>query len=99
MALPFQSFDYHEPSATLSELTSEQVTADDDSVTLTSPSGGSLEINTAVEVKTGVLKLNAAGMEATTNFKVSNIQGSAHGLGVGVLHYNTGTSVITYSTN
>lgn len=99
MALPYQSFDYHEPSATLSELTSEQVTSDSDSVTLTSPSGGSLEINSTVEVKAGVLKLNASGMEATTNFKVANIQGVAHGLGVGVLHYNTSTNVITYSTN
>ena len=62
--------------------------------------GAALEINTKVEVKTNALKLNSSGIEADSGgLKISNIRGVAHGLGVGVMHFNTSTNEITYSTN
>jgi hypothetical protein len=47
--------------------------------------------------------LNASGSNlngSTDNaFFVKPIRGHPHGLGIGVLHYDTTTSEITYSTN
>ena len=45
-----------------------------------------------------------AGVQTDTiftggTFSVNSIGGVAHGLGVGVLHYNPATHLITYSTN
>tara|TARA_E500000318_G_scaffold48328_1_gene45487 strand:- start:219 stop:536 length:318 start_codon:yes stop_codon:yes gene_type:complete len=105
MALPFPTMEYDAPgtvasTTTIGDLTNSQVTSTSSTLNITSGGGAALEINTKVEVKTNALKLNSSGIEADSGgLKISNIRGVAHGLGVGVMHFNTSTNEITYSTN
>lgn len=100
MALPYESMNYIDEaeSQTIGDLTSDTVSVPSGVFTVTNGST-KLEVkSTKVEV-TGDLVISGELKPPTNSFKVKNIRGLGHGLGVGVLHYNTVSKEITYSTN
>jgi hypothetical protein len=97
--LPFESMDYSEASS-VEGLSNNKITLGTNTINLTSGGGAILEVNTTIEAVAGAIKLNASGLQAhSSGLFCANVRGVAHGLGVGVMHYNTGTNEITYSTN
>ena len=100
MALPYESMNY------IDEAESQTIGSISDN-TLSVPSGVFTITNgdTKLEVKstqvkvTGDLVITNHLKPPSNSFKVKDIRGVAHGLGIGVLHYNSGTKEITYSTN
>ncbi len=94
---PFRNIETQD-DLTLSSMSSSQMSATTTTVNFTSDQGGQLEVNDKVEAKAAAVKMNADGMEATTNMKVTNIASAALGVGINVLHYNTSTKEIKMST-
>ena len=97
---PFEEFGFGAEAVTqtIGDLTSNTVSVPSGVFTVTNGST-KLEVkSTKVEV-TGDLVISGELKPPTNSFKVKDIRGVAHGLGVGVLHYNTSTKEITYSTN
>lgn len=88
-----------EEDPTLAGISDSQITSTSSALNITSGGTAELEVNTKVEVKTNVLKLNSSGMEADSGgLDITNIGGAALALGIGVLKFNTGTNLIQYST-
>ena len=97
--IPYETMNYEE-SLTVEGLSNDKITLGTDTITLTSGGGASLEVGTTIEALSGAIKLNSSGLQAhSSGLFCTNIRGIAHGLGAGVMHYNTGTNEITYSTN
>ena len=97
--LPFESMDYSEASR-VEGLSNNKITLGTNTIKLNSSGGAILEVNTTIEAVAGAVKLNASGLQAhSSGLFCANVRGVAHGLGAGVMHYNTGTNEITYSTN
>ena len=97
---PFNEFSHAvEPLAqTLSSLTSNMVTLPSSVFTVTNGS-------TVFEVKsdrikhTGNLEITGSLTAPSGGLVVSGIRGIAHNIGAGLMHFNTGTGEISYSTN
>ena len=88
-----------EEDPTLAGISDSQITSTSSALNITSGGTAELEVNTKVEVKTNVLKLNSSGMEADSGgLDITNIGGADLSLGIGVLKFNTGTNLIQYST-
>jgi len=97
--IPFESMD-HSETISVEGLSDNKITLGTNTINLTSGGGAILEVNTTIEAVAGAIKLNASGIEAhSSGLFCSNVRGVAHGIGAGIMHYNTGTNEITYSTN
>jgi hypothetical protein len=97
--IPFESADYSE-ALSVEALSNNKIILGDNTIGFESGGGAILEVNTTIEAVAGAIKLNASGLQAhSSGLFCTNIRGVAHGLGAGVMHYNTGTNEITYSTN
>jgi len=100
MALPYESMNYIDEaeSQTIGSISDNTLSVPSGVFTITNGST-KLEVkSTKVEV-TGDLVISGELKPPSNSFKVKDIRGVAHGLGVGVLHYNTSTKEITYSTD
>ena len=86
-------------ATTMDTLTSDAITTTaENRIDITG--GVNLRIGSVSEAISGAVKLNASGLQAhSSGLFCANVRGVAHGLGAGVMHYNTGTNEITYSTN
>jgi|TARA_S200002703_G_scaffold131934_2_gene119611 hypothetical protein len=97
--IPFESMDYSE-TLSVEGISDNKIELGTNTITMTSGGGAILEVNTTIEAVAGAVKLNASGLQAhSSGLFCANVRGVAHGLGAGVMHYNTGTNEITYSTN
>ena len=97
---PFEEFGFAAEAVTqtIGSLTSDTVSVPSGVFTVTNGST-KLEVKSTQVKVTGDLVISGELKPPTNSFKVKDIRGVAHGLGVGVLHYNTSTKEITYSTN
>tara|TARA_E500000318_G_scaffold57338_1_gene53232 strand:- start:1162 stop:1461 length:300 start_codon:yes stop_codon:yes gene_type:complete len=97
---PFEEFGFAAEAVTqtIGDLTSNTVSVPSGVFTVTNGST-KLEVKSTQVKVTGDLVISGELKPPTNSFKVKDIRGVAHGLGVGVLHYNTSTKEITYSTN
>ena len=97
---PFEEFGFAAEAVTqtIGSLTSNTVSVPSGVFTVTNGST-KLEVKSTQVKVTGDLVISGELKPPTNSFKVKDIRGVAHGLGVGVLHYNTSTKEITYSTN
>ena len=97
---PFEEFCFAAEAVTqtIGDLTSNTVSVPSGVFTVTNGST-KLEVKSTQVKVTGDLVISGELKPPTNSFKVKDIRGVAHGLGVGVLHYNTSTKEITYSTN
>ena len=83
--IPFESMDYSE-ALSVEGISDNKILLGTNTIGFESGGGAILEVNTT-------LQAHSSGLFC------ANVRGVAHGLGVGVMHYNTGTNEITYSTN
>ena len=97
---PFEEFGFAAEAVTqtIGDLTSNTVSVPSGVFTVTNGST-KLEVKSTQVKVTGDLVITNHLKPPSNSFKVKDIRGVAHGLGVGVLHYNTSTKEITYSTN